>query len=265
MLRRSILVLLAVTVLVAGCATVPITGRKQLSFVPQSQLIALSKDSYRQLINQSKLSQDKAKTQMVARVGKRIASSTEQFMRENNLKKEIGNYRWEFRLIEDDATINAFAMPGGKVAVYTGILPVTQDENGLAVVLGHEIAHVIANHGGERMSQLLLVQVGSVALSTALTTQPDLTRQLFMRAYGAGTQVGILLPYSRSHELEADHIGLILMARAGYDPRGAIPFWERMGSVGGERPPEFLSTHPGPEKRIEYIRSELPEAMKYYK
>jgi predicted Zn-dependent protease len=248
-----------------SCSTVPITGRRQLSLVPQNQLIALSRDSYRQLIQQSDLSENRKEKQMVVNVGKKIALAAEQFMRENNMKEEIKNYRWEFRLIEDDKMINAFAMPGGKVAVYTGILPIAQDENGLAVVLGHEIAHVLANHGGERMSQLLLVRIGAVALSTALSTQPELSRQLFMSAYGAGTQVGVLLPYSRSHELESDHIGLVLMALAGYDPRVAIPFWERMNSLGGEKPPEFLSTHPGSEKRIEYIQNELPEAMKYYK
>lgn len=264
MLNRKLSIVFIIIFLIS-CSTVPITGRRQLSLVPQDQLIALSKDSYRQLIQQSDLSENRKEKQMVLNVGKRIASAAEQFMRENDMEEEIKNYRWEFRLIEDDKTINAFAMPGGKVAVYTGMLPVAHDENGLAVVLGHEIAHVIANHGGERMSQLLLVRVGAVALSTALGTQPVLARQLFMAAYGAGTQVGILLPYSRSHELESDHIGLILMARAGYDPRAAIPFWERMNSLGGERPPEFLSTHPGPEKRIEYIQNELPEAMKHYK
>lgn len=156
-------------------------------------------------------------------------------------------------------------MPGGKIAVYTGILPATQDETGLAVVLGHEVAHAIANHGGERMSQQLLVQLGATGLSVALSQQPAQTQQILLQAYGAGTNIGFILPYSRSHELEADHIGLILMARAGYNPREAIPFWQRMSKMGGERPPEFLSTHPEPERRIEDIKKELPEAMKYYK
>ena len=149
--------------------------------------------------------------------------------------------------------------------MYTGILPVTRDEDGLAVVMGHEVAHALANHGGERMSQLLIVQMGATSLSAALSGQPEQTRQLLMQAFGLGANVGVLLPYSRSHELEADHIGLILMARAGYDPRTAIPFWQRMNNLGGERPPEFLSTHPAPEKRIQDLQNELPEAMKYYK
>ncbi|MEK6635205.1 MAG: M48 family metallopeptidase, partial [Planctomycetota bacterium] len=170
-----------------------------------------------------------------------------------------------FKLIQDDKTVNAFCMPGGKIAVYTGILPITQDENGLAVVLGHEVAHALANHGGERMSQLLLAQMGATTLSAALSQQPQQTRQLLLQVYGIGANVGVILPYSRNHELEADHIGLIIMARAGYDPRTAIPFWQRMNDKAGKRPPEFLSTHPAPIKRIEDIRNKIPEAMKYYK
>lgn len=252
-------------VLLIGCSTVPITGRRQLSFIPQSQLIASSAEGYHQLLSESKISDDAQKTQMVVNVGSKIASSAEQFMRENGMEKELENYHWEFNLIQDDKTVNAFCMPGGKIAVYTGILPVTQDENGLAVVLGHEVAHALANHGGERMSQLMIVQIGATTLSTALSQQPEQTKNLLLQAYGAGANVGVVLPYSRSHESEADHIGLILMARAGYDPRTAIPFWQRMNNLPGERPPEFLSTHPAPEKRIEDIHNEIPEAMNYYK
>lgn len=262
--RRSFASLIVITFLI-GCSTVPITGRRQLSFVPQNQLIASSNDSYHQLLSESKISEDKEKTQMVVNVGKRIASSAEQFMRENKMEKEIQNYHWEFKLIQDDKTVNAFCMPGGKIAVYTGMLPITQDENGLAVVLGHEVAHALANHGGERMSQLLLAQMGATTLSAALSQQPQQTRQLLLQVYGIGANVGVILPYSRSHELEADHIGLILMARAGYNPNSAISFWQRMNEKAGKRPPEFLSTHPEPLKRIEDIRNELPEAMKYYK
>lgn len=256
--------LIVITFLI-GCSTVPITGRRQVSFVPQDQLIASSNDSYHQLLSESKMSEDKEKTRMVVNVGKRIASSAEQFMRENKMEKEIQNYHWEFKLIQDDKTVNAFCMPGGKIAVYTGMLPITQDENGLAVVLGHEVAHALANHGGERMSQLLLAQMGATTLSAALSQQPQQTRQLLLQVYGIGANVGVILPYSRSHELEADHIGLILMAMAGYNPNSAIPFWQRMNEKARKRPPEFLSTHPEPLKRIEDIRNELPEAMKYYK
>lgn len=160
---------------------------------------------------------------------------------------------------------NAWCMPGGKVAVYTGLLTYPEDENGLAVVMGHEIAHALAKHGNERMSQSLLQQMGGVALSVALSTQPAATSQIFMQAYGVGTQVGFLLPYSRVQESEADHIGLDLMAMAGYDPRGAVAFWQRMEKAGGSRPPEFLSTRPAPQTRIGQIESSIPEAMKYYR
>ena len=181
------------------------------------------------------------------------------------MESEIKNYRWEFNLIENDKMVNAFCMPGGKVGVYTGILPITQNETGLAVVMGHEIAHAIAKHGNERVSQGLLAQLGGVALSTALSKNPGTTNQIFMAAYGVGANVGVLLPYSRLHESEADRIGLILMAKAGYDPREAVPFWQRMNEKGGPRPPEFLSTHPAPESRIKQIQDLIPEAMKYYK
>jgi predicted Zn-dependent protease len=181
------------------------------------------------------------------------------------MESEINIYKWEFNLIQDDKTVNAWCMPGGKVGVYTGILPVTRDETGLAVVMGHEVAHAIAKHGNERMSQELLAQLGAVGLSVALSTEPGLTSDIYMAAYGVGTNVGILLPYSRVHESEADRIGLSLMARAGYDPRAAVPFWKRMSEKGGSRPPEFLSTHPAPDTRIKQIESLIPEAMQYYR
>jgi predicted Zn-dependent protease len=202
---------------------------------------------------------------MVRSVGSRIAKATEELLRERRLESEIKQYKWEFNLIEDDKTVNAWCMPGGKVAVYTGLLPVAQNETGLAVVMGHEIAHAIAKHGNERVSQGLLQQMGGMALSVALSTNPSATNQIFMTAYGIGTTVGIMLPYSRTHESEADRIGLILMAKAGYDPREAIPFWQRMNEKGGGRAPEFLSTHPAPETRIKDIKSHIPEAMKHYK
>src|SRR5574337_209099 len=183
MFKSRFSALLITILFLVGCSTVPITGRRQLSLVPQIQLIASSANSYRQLVSESKISEDAQKTQMVVNVGKRIASSAEKFMRENRMEKELQNYHWEFKLIQDDKTVNAFCMPGGKIAVYTGILPVTKDENGLAVVLGHEVAHALANHGGERMSQLLIVQMGATSLSAALSRQPEHTRQLLLQAY----------------------------------------------------------------------------------
>ena len=248
-----------------ACATVPLTGRKQLDLVPDSQLNTMSYQEYSSVIGKAKLSTDQEKVNMVRRVGNRIAAASENLLEEKGLGSEIKNYKWEFNLIQDDKTVNAWCMPGGKVAVYTGLLPITRDETGLAVVVGHEVAHAIAKHGAERMSQGLLTQLGGIGLAVAMSTQPAATQSIFMQAYGVGTQVGVLLPYSRLHESEADHIGLILMAKAGYDPRAAVPLWQRMNQQGGARPPELLSTHPAPESRIRDIQTLLPDAMKYYK
>ncbi len=263
--KKQFILLFGFFALISACTTVPITERRSLQILPDSELATLSLQQYSEVLKGSKLSNDPQKLQMVRRVGGRIAGATEEFFRESGMEEEIKNYKWEFNLIEDDKVVNAWCMPGGKVAVYTGLLPVTADETGLAVVLGHEIAHAIAKHGNERMSQGLLVQLGGIGLAAALGSQPAAATNLFMTAYGAGAQLGVLLPYSRVHESEADRIGLVLMAKAGYDPRQAIPFWERMNAKGGSRPPEFLSTHPAPETRIENIKALIPEAMRYYR
>jgi predicted Zn-dependent protease len=251
--------------LLCACGTVPVTGRRTLNILPDSELLSLSLQQYNDVLKKSKLSNDLVKVQMVKRVGERIARATEEFLRENGMESEIKNYKWEFSLIEDDKVVNAWCMPGGKIAVYTGILPITQNDTGLAVVMGHEVAHALAKHGNERMSQGMLAQLGAIGLSAALSSQSAATNQIFMTAYGLGANVGVLLPYSRLQESEADHIGLILMAKAGYDPREAVPFWKRMNEKGGSHPPEFLSTHPVPETRIRDIEAEIPEAMKYYR
>jgi len=251
---------------VQGCAEVPITHRKGLHLVPETDLLSMSLQQYDDVLKKSKLSTDTAKVEMVRRVGNRIAKAAEAFLAESGQQDNIKNYNWEFNLIEDDKTVNAWVMPGGKAAVYTGILPYTQNESGLAVVLGHEVAHALADHGNERMSEALVANMGGMALSVALSSKPQQTQQLFMTVFGVGANVGFLLPYSRLHESEADRIGLTLMARAGYDPREAIPFWERMGQQEGKsRPPEFLSTHPATETRIADIKKYIPEAMPYYK
>jgi predicted Zn-dependent protease len=254
-----------ILLMVLGCAAVPLTERKTLRLVSDSELATLSFQQYSEVLKKSKLSNDPAKVHLVKRVGERIARASEAFMKDSGMEADIKDYKWEFNLIEDDQVANAWCMPGGKVAAYTGILPITHDESGLAVVLGHEIAHAIAKHGNERMSEALLVQLGGASLSLALSKEPALTNQVFMAAYGLGANVGILLPYSRVHESEADRIGLVLMAKAGYDPRVAVPFWQRMNEKGGARPPEFLSTHPAPETRIKQIQALIPEAMKYYR
>lgn len=257
------IILLAFTVYY--CATVPITGRSQLSLIPASEINAMSFAQYGEFLQQNKLSSNKSDVDMVKRVGVNIQHAVETYFAQKNLSKELEGYAWEFNVVESPE-VNAWCMPGGKVVVYTGILPITQDETGLAVVMGHEIAHAIAQHGGERMSHALIQQLGGVALSVALKNEPETTQSIFMTAYGVGTTVGVILPFDRSHESEADHLGLIFMAMAGYNPNAAVDFWTRMAAnSGGGAPPEWLSTHPSNETRIADIKKLLPEAMQYYK
>jgi len=248
-----------------SCATVPVTGRQQLSLVPAQQLMSMSLQNYDDFLKNNKLSVDTEKTLLVRRTGKAVQQAVERYMRMIGREAELEGYQWEFNLVEDE-TVNAWCMPGGKVVVYTGILPIARDEAGLAVIMGHEIAHAIANHGGERLSHGLMVQMGGIALSEALSAKNPQTQQLFLSLYGVGTQVGYVLPYSRLQESEADRLGLIFMAMAGYDPGQAVPFWQRMANQkdGKNTPPEFLSTHPSDTTRIQKIRELLPEAMKYY-
>jgi predicted Zn-dependent protease len=250
--------------LVIACQTVPITGRQQLNLVPSDTVLSMSNSEYRDFLSKHKLITNTAEAQMVQKVGQNIQHSVERFFSQNNLSERLKGYQWEFNLVEDKS-VNAWCMPGGKVVVYTGILPVAKDDAGLAVVVGHEIAHAVAQHGDERMSQGLLAQMGGVALATALSSKPKETNQLFMAAYGIGTQVGVLMPYGRLQESEADRLGLIFMAMAGYDPHTAIDFWKRMASKQGASLPEFLSTHPADETRIRNLEKLLPEAMQYFR
>jgi len=261
---RISLITLACFILTA-CTTVPITGRQQLNLISDSSMLSMSLQEYDKFIDQNKICNEPDKVKTVKGVGVRIQRAVETFLTQNGLKQELTNYSWEFNLVESKE-VNAWCMPGGKVVVYTGILPYTQDDTGLAVVMGHEIAHAVAKHGNERMSQGLLAQMGGMALSEALKTQPGATQELWMAAYGAGAQYGVLLPYSRVQEKEADRLGLIFMAMAGFDPHAAVPFWQRMSAQkSGSAPPEFLSTHPSDQTRISEIQSLMPEAMKYYK
>jgi predicted Zn-dependent protease len=262
---RSLLLILVPALLYQSCATVPLTGRRQLSLVPESEMISMSFTNYTDFLKTNPVSTDKTNTAVVKEVGSNIAQAVTKYFADNNLSAQLDGYKWEFNLVKNDTTVNAWCMPGGKVVVYSGLLPVTKDKNGLAVVLSHEIAHAVARHGNERMSQELLAQYGSLALNEAIKQKPDQTKNIFNQAYGIGTQLGVLLPYSRGHELEADRLGLIFMAMAGYDPQTAVAFWERMASSGGSKPPEFLSTHPSDATRIEKIKAAIPEALKYYK
>ncbi len=267
MKRHSIRVILAVLCLfpVFACTHAPITGRTQLNLVSDSEMLSMSEGQYKKFMGENKLSTDAAGTAMVKRVGGRIQKAVETWFRQNNMSSEIANYAWEFNLVQSKE-VNAWCMPGGKVVVYEGLLPVARDEQGLAVVMGHEIAHAVAHHGSERMSQSLLVQMGGMALGAALREKPQQTQALWMSAYGVGANLGALLPYSRLHESEADRLGLIFMAMAGYDPRSAVDFWKRMAAgKKGAAPPQFLSTHPSDETRIRQIEEHMPEALSYYK
>lgn len=257
--------LVLVFFLITACATVPLTGRNQLILIPDSQVMALSFDQYDQFLSKHEVVKNSAESQMVQRVGGRIQKAVAVYLERNGQADLLNGYQWEFNLVKDKQ-VNAFCMPGGKVVVYTGILAVTKNESGLATVMGHEIGHAIARHGNERMSQGLVTQLGGTALSVALSNRPQETQQLFMAAYGLGAQVGVLLPYGRLQETEADHLGLIFMALAGYDPHQAVNFWQRMDSQKDKAsPPEFLSTHPSHTTRIADIKNYLPTAMAYYR
>ncbi|MBN2138151.1 MAG: M48 family metallopeptidase [Sedimentisphaerales bacterium] len=263
-LKSKFVAVCAFALLAVSCSQVAITGRQQLIMVPDSLMHSMSYQSYSEFLSQNKVSTNAQQVQMVKGVGLRIQQAVERYCAANGLSDQIAGYKWEFNLIEDPA-VNAWCMPGGKVVVYTGLLPVAQNEAGLAVVMGHEIGHAIARHGAERMSHELVVEMGGMALSTAISNKPEQTQNLFMKSYGVGTQYGVLLPYSRVHENEADHMGLIFMAMAGYDPRQAVGFWERMSAgKNGQSVPEILSTHPADSTRIRNIQALMPEAMQYY-
>lgn len=247
-MKRIPLSLVTVVLVLDGCQTVPYTNRKQLNILSADQESQMGLQAYDQVKKESKVSTDPAVNDMVQRVGKRIAAAADQ-----------PNWDWQFVVIDDPKTVNAFCLPGGRIAVYTGILPLTKDDNGLAVVLGHETAHALAHHGAERVTDQTLTQL---PLEVILQGRSPMAQQAVAAAYG----IGVALPFSRKQESEADHIGLILMAKAGYDPEGAVPFWERMAQMSqGKAPPAFLSDHPSDEQRISKIKEEMSEAKGYYK
>ena len=263
LIKYFFIVVITSSTIFISCSTVPLTGRSQLNMIPDNEMLAMSFQQYGQFLNQNPLSNNQANVDMVRRVGLNIQIAVEEYMAQNNLSENLEGYNWEFNLVENDQ-VNAWCMPGGKVVVYTGILPITQDEEGLAVVMGHEIAHALAEHGNERMSQQLLQQAGAIGLMVAMKDEPVQTQALWMTVYGVGTTVAVMLPYSRTHESEADHLGLIFMAKAGYDPQKAPEFWQRMSAGKGGEPPEFLSTHPSSQTRINDLNSWMPEALQYY-
>jgi predicted Zn-dependent protease len=262
---KRILSVVMICTVAWSCATVPVTGRKQLSLVSNDEIIAQSAAEYQKVLAQSKLSNNQENVAMIKRVGARIQQAVEGYMAEKGLSSQLAGFNWEFNLIEDDKTANAWCMPGGKVAFYTGILPICKDETGVAIVMGHEVAHAIANHGRERMSEAMLANGLLSGLSAAMGQNPTLTQELLLQSVGVGANVA-MLKFSRSDESEADHIGLIFMSMAGYDPNEAPKFWERMESMsGGQQPPEFLSTHPSHATRIKDLKKWIPEAQSYKK
>jgi predicted Zn-dependent protease len=263
---KKIISFLLLAVLFSSCTENMVTGRKQLSLVSETELQSMAKQEYQAFLSSNKVvsTNTNRDAEMVQRVGTRIAAAIKTFYDGKGLTSVLEGYQWEFNLIESKDA-NAWCMPGGKVVVYTGLLPITRNEAALAIVIGHEITHAVAQHGSERMSHLLLQQLGGVALQVALANKPAETQNLFLTAYGIGSTVGGTLPFSRKEESEADKFGLYFSAMAGYNPQEAIPFWERMAAAGGAKPPEFLSSHPSDERRIANIKTYMPQAMKYYR
>jgi predicted Zn-dependent protease len=254
---------LGLVLALAACSKTAFTGRKSMTLIPNGQLNQMSFTEYRSFLAQNPPMTSGPQVDLVKRVGNDIKLAAETYYKQKGMEKELRGYAWEFNVV-NSPEVNAFCMPGGKVVVYTGILNVTQNEDALAVVMGHEVAHALANHGNERMSQAMVAQLGLTGLDVALQNKPQETRTLLMTAAGATAQVGVLLPFSRKHESEADEIGLYLTAMAGYNPNEAVPFWQRMNSVGGgSRPPTFMSTHPDPKKRSETLRALVPKARAY--
>lgn len=250
--------------MLTSCSSVLLTGRKQLLLVSDSEVLSMSAVSYKQFIDSMPASKDISSTRLVKKVGNNISMAVERFLNENGQSADIANYKWEFNLVKDKA-VNAFCMPGGKVVFFDGILPITQNEVGVAVVMGHEVAHAVAKHSNERLSQQMLTQYGAALTDILLSNKSAATQQTINILYGIGANVGVMLPYSRKHEYEADELGLIFMAMAGYDPREAVGFWERMAAQGNGAPVEMLSTHPSDVNRIKKLKALLPGALKYYK
>lgn len=263
---KQVLFITLISIGVAACSKNSITGRNQLALLPESDLRAMAASQYQQFLSQNKVVSPSASkdAEMVRRVGSRLVAAINKYYSAKGLTNELEGYKWEYNLV-DSKDVNAWAMPGGKIVVYTGLLPVTQNEAALAVVLGHEITHALAHHGNERMSQQMVAQ-GIGVVGGVLTSGNQQVSNIFNNVYGPGATVGVLLPNSRKQELEADHYGLIFTAMAGYNPREAIPLWQRMKAMSeGNRPPEFLSTHPAEDTRIEKLQQMMPEALKYYK
>ena len=258
-IMKKIITIFAVILLFSGCATNPLTGNNTMAFVDNSELFPSSFAQYDEFLSENIVVSTTDDAAMVAWVGSRLAEAAQKWLTSEGYPNYLDEYKWEYKLVKDD-TVNAWCMPGGKIVVYTGILPITQTEDGLAVVLGHEISHALLNHGQQRMSADVLKKLGASGLSLITTSQSPETQALAMTAYGAGSDLFGTLPFSRKQESEADHYGLILMAIAGYNPDEAIPFWERMSAKSSGATPEFLSTHPSDSTRIKQLQGWVTEA-----
>lgn len=260
---RRVGLLLGLLILVTNCKTVPITGRKQLSLVSDGQLLPMAFQQYEGFLAQNKVSSNMEKTNQIKTIGKRISAAVDRYLRANGMSDKADAYRWEFNLVEDK-TVNAWCMPGGKVVFYTGILPIAKNEDGIAAIMGHEVAHAFARHGAERMSTGMLQQAGGLAVALSTANKSPQQRQMWMQAYGIGSQLGVMLPFSRKHETEADKLGVVFMIMAGYEPKESVNVWVRMGQhaqkSGRQAPPEFLSTHPSNQTRIKQLTEWIPQA-----
>ncbi|WP_299222496.1 M48 family metallopeptidase [uncultured Aquimarina sp.] len=260
MKKKKIIVTLGSILLFLSCATNPFTGKQTLALVPNSQILPAAFAQYDQVLKESKVLKGTSDAEMVKRVGQKIAKAAERWLNANGHQGYLNDYKWEYNLIDDKA-VNAWAMPGGKIAFYTGILPIAKTETGVAAIMGHEVVHAIANHGQQRMSAGQIQQVAGVATAVAVSGQNEQTQQIVGQAFGLGSQFGVMLPFSRSHETEADKIGLTLMAIAGYNPDEAAELWKRMkANSGGQAPPEFMSTHPSNDTRIANLKAWAPAA-----
>ena len=245
--------------LLSGCGAVPLTGRRQILLVSDQEIFQAGLVQYRESLGSATLSSNSSATAMVKNVGQKLADATESYLRANGFESEISNFAWEFNLVKDNQ-VNAFCMPGGKIVVYEGLLSVAKTEAELAVVLGHEIAHAVAKHSNERMSQQILAQYGMAILSSALSEKSAIVRETATTVFGLGAQVGMMLPYSRKHEYEADYMGIVFMEIAGYDSNSAVEFWSKMAALGESSVPEFLSTHPSDSKRIANLQGKISDA-----
>ncbi|WP_455620836.1 M48 family metalloprotease [Parabacteroides sp.] len=261
---RKIASLFVALLLLAGCSSVPLTGRKQVLLVSDQEVLTSSLTQYNDYMKTAPLSTDAKKSAMVTRVGQKIAAATEAYLKANGLEAELKNFAWEFKLVKD-TQVNAFCMPGGKIVVYEGLLPLTATEDELAVVVGHEVAHAVAKHSNERMSQQLMAQYGAAILGAAVSNRSAAVQQLATTVYGVGAQYGVMLPFSRKHEYEADYMGLIFMTMAGYQPDVAVGFWQKMSAGNQGSVPEFMSTHPCDASRIAEIQKNLPEIKAKFK